>query len=64
MQNVQGELRAEFTKTQREKVWTEASEAVKTYHDGLVCRWKEEMDTLLVYVSAVSLRVDGLRLNH
>ncbi|TFK93352.1 hypothetical protein K466DRAFT_451478, partial [Polyporus arcularius HHB13444] len=34
--------------------WAEAAEAVKTYHDGLVARWKEEMDTLLVYAGLFS----------
>ncbi|TFK86209.1 hypothetical protein K466DRAFT_493268, partial [Polyporus arcularius HHB13444] len=34
--------------------WTEAAEAVKTYHEDLVRRWKEEMDTLLVYAGLFS----------
>ena len=41
----------EFTTERKDKVWAEASEAVKTYYDQLLGRWKEEMDTLLVYVS-------------
>ncbi len=51
------ELSAEFTKEEKEKVWTEAAEAVKTYHEDLVRRWKEEMDTLLVYVSVAAVIV-------
>ena len=34
-------------------MWTEAAEAVKASYDQLLCRWKEEMDTLLVYVSCL-----------
>ncbi|RPD69426.1 hypothetical protein L226DRAFT_471756, partial [Lentinus tigrinus ALCF2SS1-7] len=33
------------------KYWSDAAEAVKTYHDELIDGWKEEMDTLLVYAS-------------
>ena len=47
----------EFTNEQREKVWTEATEAVRIYHDELVKQWKEEMDTLLVYVSSIHILV-------
>ena len=32
-------------------MWSDAAEAVKIHYDELVRRWKEEMDTLLVYVS-------------
>ncbi|RPD61496.1 hypothetical protein L227DRAFT_470982, partial [Lentinus tigrinus ALCF2SS1-6] len=34
--------------------WTEAAEAVKTAYDQLLARWKEEMDTLLVYAGVSS----------
>ncbi|RPD54912.1 hypothetical protein L226DRAFT_434943, partial [Lentinus tigrinus ALCF2SS1-7] len=34
--------------------WTEASDAVKAYYDQLLVRWKEEMDTLLVYAGVSS----------
>ncbi|KAI0716573.1 hypothetical protein C8Q76DRAFT_572271, partial [Earliella scabrosa] len=34
--------------------WSEAAEVVKTHYDGLVTRWKEEMDTLLVYAGLFS----------
>ncbi|TFK93335.1 hypothetical protein K466DRAFT_450182, partial [Polyporus arcularius HHB13444] len=39
---------------QKEKVWTECAEAVKTSYDQLLGRWKEEMDTLLVYAGVSS----------
>ncbi len=32
--------------------WSDAAEAVKSYHDELVDGWKEDMDTLLVYVGS------------
>ncbi|KAI0683740.1 hypothetical protein C8T65DRAFT_836921 [Cerioporus squamosus] len=47
-------LSTEFTQEQKVGVWVEAAEAVKTYHDGLVRRWQEEMDTLLVYAGLFS----------
>ncbi|TFK93325.1 hypothetical protein K466DRAFT_450960, partial [Polyporus arcularius HHB13444] len=34
--------------------WTECTEAVKTSYDQLLGRWKEEMDTLLVYAGVSS----------
>ncbi|TFK86569.1 hypothetical protein K466DRAFT_443009, partial [Polyporus arcularius HHB13444] len=43
-----------FTKEQKEKVWAEAADAVEMYHDDLLRRWKEEMDTLLVYAGLFS----------
>ncbi|RPD61486.1 hypothetical protein L227DRAFT_500242, partial [Lentinus tigrinus ALCF2SS1-6] len=39
---------------EKERVWTEASDAVKAYYDQLLVRWKEEMDTLLVYAGVSS----------
>ena len=60
-QAIREELSKEFTNEQKEKVWTEAAGAVKLSYDQLLGRWKEEMDTLFVYVSAVAPRVDGLR---
>ncbi len=50
-QAIREELSKEFTQDEKEKVWTECIEAVKTSYDQLLGRWKEEMDTLLVYVS-------------
>ncbi|RDX43139.1 hypothetical protein OH76DRAFT_1422127 [Lentinus brumalis] len=34
--------------------WSDAAEAVKSYHDELVDGWKEDMDTLLVYAGLFS----------
>ncbi|KAI0714663.1 hypothetical protein C8Q76DRAFT_599205, partial [Earliella scabrosa] len=34
--------------------WAHSAEIVKTYNDELVNRWKEEMDTLLVYAGLFS----------
>ncbi|KAH9934068.1 uncharacterized protein BXZ73DRAFT_18153, partial [Epithele typhae] len=34
--------------------WARSAEVVKTYNDELVTRWKEEMDTLLVYAGLFS----------
>ncbi|RPD69466.1 hypothetical protein L226DRAFT_275255 [Lentinus tigrinus ALCF2SS1-7] len=48
------ELSQEFTSEEKERVWTEASDAVKAYYDRLLVRWKEEMDTLLVYAGVSS----------
>ena len=45
-------------------MWTEAAEAVKTFHDDLLRRWKEEMDTLLVYVSSTIKRIWGHSVRH
>ncbi|KAI0760438.1 hypothetical protein C8Q74DRAFT_1296319 [Fomes fomentarius] len=48
------ELMGEFSEEERLKVWSAAAEAVKIHHDELVARWKEEMDTLLVYAGLIS----------
>ncbi|RDX45143.1 hypothetical protein OH76DRAFT_1358413, partial [Lentinus brumalis] len=53
-QAIREELSKEFTTEQKEKVWSEAAEAVKTSYDQLLSRWKEEMDTLLVYAGVSS----------
>ncbi|KAI0760439.1 hypothetical protein C8Q74DRAFT_1208479, partial [Fomes fomentarius] len=53
-QEVKNELLNEFSEQQRSQVWSDAAEAVKTYHDELLHRWKEEMDTLLVYAGLFS----------
>ncbi|TFK86192.1 hypothetical protein K466DRAFT_493270, partial [Polyporus arcularius HHB13444] len=39
---------------QKQKVWSEAAEAVKTSYDQLLGRWKEEMDSLLIYAGVSS----------
>ncbi len=53
-QVIREELSKEFTSEQKEKVWMEAADAVKASYDQLLGRWKEDMDTLLVYVGCES----------
>ncbi|KAI0735554.1 hypothetical protein C8Q76DRAFT_829238, partial [Earliella scabrosa] len=53
-QELRKELAQEFTEEARSNVWSDAAHAVKTYHDELIARWKEEMDTLLVYAGLFS----------
>ncbi|KAI0697485.1 hypothetical protein C8T65DRAFT_614721 [Cerioporus squamosus] len=53
-EDIREELSKEFTTEQKEKAWTEAAEAVKASYDQLLGRWKEEMDTLLVYAGVSS----------
>ncbi|KAI0718785.1 hypothetical protein C8T65DRAFT_638113 [Cerioporus squamosus] len=53
-ETIREELSKEFTSEQKEKVWTEAAEAVKASYEQLLGRWKEEMDTLLVYAGVSS----------
>ncbi|RDX45081.1 hypothetical protein OH76DRAFT_1486547 [Lentinus brumalis] len=53
-EEIREELSAEFTDEQKDKVWKEAIETVKTSYDQLLGRWKEEMDTLLVYAGLSS----------
>ena len=48
------ELRKQFadtyTEADKREAFTKATEIVKEYSEELVKRWKEEIDTLLVYV--------------
>ncbi|TFK93341.1 hypothetical protein K466DRAFT_478823, partial [Polyporus arcularius HHB13444] len=48
------ELCEEYDEDHRAKAWTNAADAVKTYHDELINRWNKEMDTLLVYAGLFS----------
>ena len=50
-QELHEEIVNEFNDDQRARAWSDASETVKTYHDEMINRWNQEMDTLLVYVS-------------
>ena len=52
MQEFQRELLDESKQKEEErmKAWSDASEVVKVYYEELTRRWKEEIDTLLVYV--------------
>ena len=54
MQAFREELEKQYTQDEKEEVWSEAAEAVKTYHEEMVAAWDKEMDTLLVYVSSRS----------
>lgn len=42
--------RNDFTDEERAEAWAQVDEAIKTLSDEMVQRWKDEMDTLLVYV--------------
>ena len=53
MQAVREEWDKQYTQDHRDHVWSEAAEAVRTYHDEMVAAWDKEMDTLLVYVSVL-----------
>ncbi|PIL23266.1 hypothetical protein GSI_14576 [Ganoderma sinense ZZ0214-1] len=48
------ELEKQYTQDEKEQVWSEAAEAVKTYHEEMVTAWDREMDTLLVYAGLFS----------
>ncbi|KAI0794304.1 hypothetical protein C8Q74DRAFT_568815, partial [Fomes fomentarius] len=48
------ELLEEFGDEERAKVLSDAAEAVRIYYEELVRRWKEEIDTLLVYTGLFS----------
>ena len=50
IQELREELCTEYDEEHRARAWTAAADAVKTYHDELINRWNQEMDTLLVYV--------------
>ncbi|KAI0716801.1 hypothetical protein C8Q76DRAFT_673137 [Earliella scabrosa] len=48
------ELEQDFTSQEKYDVWSDATTAVRSYYDELVVRWREEMDTLLVYAGLFS----------
>ncbi|KAI1797257.1 hypothetical protein LXA43DRAFT_404059 [Ganoderma leucocontextum] len=51
---VEEELLQEISDEEKTKVWNEAAETVKTYHDELVQRWQVAMDSLLVFAGLFS----------
>ena len=51
LQELRDELSRRHSESEKTAAWAHSAEIVKTYNDELVTRWKEEMDTLLVYVS-------------
>ncbi|KAI0673931.1 hypothetical protein C8Q78DRAFT_661106 [Trametes maxima] len=48
------ELERRYSDSEKAEAWARSAELVKTYNDELVQRWKEEMDTLLVYAGLFS----------
>ena len=44
------EWKKDYTEDQKKTAWDGTAKIVKDYSDELVKRWKEEIDTLLVYV--------------
>lgn len=50
IQALRGELLNKYTDADRTQAWANSAKIVKTHNDELMTRWKEEMDTLLVYV--------------
>ena len=51
LQELRNELKKEHTEEEKAGVWSDAAGVVESYYNELVSQWKEEMDTLLVYVS-------------
>ncbi|KAM5538441.1 hypothetical protein V8D89_007774 [Ganoderma adspersum] len=51
---VEEELVQEISEEEKVKVWNDAAETVKTYHDELVQGWQVAMDSLLVYAGLFS----------
>lgn len=45
-----------YTQEDDTKAWSDAAEMVQTYSDEMVKRWKEEIDTYLVFVRRPHLR--------
>ncbi|KAI0758896.1 hypothetical protein C8Q74DRAFT_271116 [Fomes fomentarius] len=54
------ERRDDFTPDEKKKAWDETAKIVKDYSDELVKRWKEEIDTLLVYAGLFSAVLTAL----
>ncbi|KAI0758705.1 hypothetical protein C8Q74DRAFT_1160096, partial [Fomes fomentarius] len=49
-----------FTPEEKKRAWDETAKIVKDYSDELVKRWKEEIDTLLVYAGLFSAVLTAL----
>lgn len=43
-----------YTPEQKTKAWSDAAGMVQTYSDEMVKRWKEEIDTYLVFVRSLN----------
>ena len=50
VQELRDQLKALYTEEEKTRAWAETTGIVKTYSDEMIRRWKEEIDTLLVYV--------------
>ena len=50
MDSLEEQREALYTPEERVRAWSETADVVKTYSDEMVTRWKEEIDTLLVFV--------------
>ena len=57
LQELREELLQRYSESEKAAAWARSAEIVKTYNDELVTRWKEEMDTLLVYVRKIPLNL-------
>ncbi|KAI0716821.1 hypothetical protein C8Q76DRAFT_418791 [Earliella scabrosa] len=53
-QELKQELLQEFTREEKEEVWSNTAQVMSKYYDELIVRWKEEIDTLLVYAGLFS----------
>lgn len=51
-QELENERKTFYTEKEKEHAWTETAKVVEIYSDNTVKRWKEEIDTHLVFVSA------------
>ncbi|KAI0758890.1 hypothetical protein C8Q74DRAFT_270673 [Fomes fomentarius] len=54
------ERRNDFTAEEKKRAWDKTARLVKEYSDELVKRWKEEIDTLLVYAGLFSAVLTAL----
>lgn len=45
-----------YTQEQKTKAWSDTAEMVQTYSDEMIKRWKEEIDTYLVFVRRPNIR--------
>ena len=50
LDSLEEQREALYTPEERVRAWSETADVVKTYSDEMVTRWKEEIDTLLVFV--------------
>lgn len=46
-----------YTHAERTEAWSSAAKIVETYSDEMIKRWKEEIDTYLVFVRRQLTRI-------